>query len=200
MKVCATGYDRPSIGCTQPMIDHENPSRFLSLMCADAEVSLPRHHTSLLLLRVPYKKVTFTVPVQTFSRPCQASFSTGLIYCKFGKDCVSLIFAFLAFNPGRKIKIRNDYVLPLQVYSWHSMLRTIRKVKKRKNRFSVTLGIYSMMTINKLITYIVWHCKHMVVVRDGHFFPVYSKFQTGRNKSINKTTGYDQRTCWRLVI
>ena len=29
-------------------------------------------------------------------------------YCKFEKDCVSLIFAFLAFSLGRKIKIRND--------------------------------------------------------------------------------------------
>ena len=29
-------------------------------------------------------------------------------YCKFGKDCVGLIFAFLAFSLRRKIKICND--------------------------------------------------------------------------------------------
>ena len=30
MKGCTTDYDRLSIGCTQPMIDHENRSRFLA--------------------------------------------------------------------------------------------------------------------------------------------------------------------------
>ena len=30
------------------------------------------------------------------------------IYCKFGKDCVSLIFAFFALSLRRKVKIRND--------------------------------------------------------------------------------------------
>ena len=42
------------------------------------------------------------------------------MYCKFGKDCVCLIFAFFAFSLGRKIKS--------QVYSWHNM--PIRKVEK----------------------------------------------------------------------
>ena len=32
MKACATNYDRSSISCTQPMIDHEHPRRFLSLL------------------------------------------------------------------------------------------------------------------------------------------------------------------------
>ena len=33
---------------------------------------------------------------------------TTSIYCKLGKDCVSLCMRFLAFSLGRKIKILND--------------------------------------------------------------------------------------------
>ena len=53
-------------------------------------------------------------------------------YCKFGKDCVRLIFAFFAFSLGRKIKIYNDYCCHFKC-----MAGTLRKVKKRKNLFSV---------------------------------------------------------------
>ena len=52
-------------------------------------------------------------------------------YCKFGKYCVSLIFAV---SLGHKIKIRNDQCCHLKcILALH-----VRKVKKRKNRFSVS--------------------------------------------------------------
>ena len=44
MKVHTTDYDRSSISCSQPMIDHENPSQFLSLMITTCYVWMCFRH------------------------------------------------------------------------------------------------------------------------------------------------------------
>ena len=48
------------------------------------------------------------------------------------KIALVIFSCFLRLASNSKLKFA------LKVYSWHSMLRPISKVKKRKNRFSVT--------------------------------------------------------------
>ena len=58
IKACATDYDRSLIGCTEPIIDHENPSRFLSLLtCMSYDIA---HHFVLCHIVGPQTVVPVT--------------------------------------------------------------------------------------------------------------------------------------------